>query len=190
MISVLKIFLCFTALTFQAWSQVQFEPGLGVPVFSSYEKSSGKGGDLWGLSFSAKFGYKIIDFSAGVDASIRQLASDSDNNLEDDQFFTRETGFFFKYQINKAWQTWFTTILEVDADNSDSSDYSGAGYKFGVSRFLNEYINLQIEYVSHKYDEFRSGSTAASQQLDETLRHDLFVVTLSIPMEFELPFMK
>lgn len=181
------MFMMTAALSLSpAKAQIQVTPGVGVPLLGDYEYASGSGGSLWGLSFSSQIGYRMANFSAGFDAAIRDLAADSDDfALSDNQFFTREYGVYFSYHWGNSWRGWFTPLLEVDADDRVGNDFSGAGYRFGVSRFINEIFALQLEFVSHKYGDFKDGGDGSSQQLDQTLRHEFFLLSLTMPFELD-----
>ncbi len=172
------ITVIFSFLIFQqnASAALLLEPYLG---YHAGKIDLGGESNISGLSFGARVGYQDLGLMLGLDAMTGVWSDSASSSNADDT--PKDYGFFVGYNFPVMMRVYgaygFSSDLERKRNNA-TTDFSGSFMKFGVGFTMLPLVSLNLEYLSHSYDEANSNSL--STEVDTKL----YGVTISVPLEF------
>ena len=161
-----------------AQAGIMIEPYLGYVVGGEIDDGGGATADPAGTLFGARLGFRTLGFMAGVDYQTGTIeAQDWTDNAEDSDSDVTDLGVFVGYEFPILFRVYFSYFFDSKSEPEGSTgELEGSGTRLGVGYTGLPFVAINLELLSHSYDEF-DGSALSSD-----FTADSYVLSVSLPL--------
>lgn len=158
-----------SAIAPQANADFLIEPYVGYYT-GDIKDSSGKS-DMKGMGYGARLGYTSLGFMGGLDYFTGKWTID---NTPEVDVTPTDIGIFVGFNFPILIRAYGEYLLKSEL-KGDAGKYEGKGVKLGVGFTPLPLISVNVEYVTHTFDEFDGNSLTS----DTTTK--MIGLTVSLP---------
>jgi hypothetical protein len=143
--------------------------GPGTGSFSTVTNGTDAGKLEDAFTYGGRLGYQAETVFIGGDYQASRSKFTANNNKDQLQLDGLNSDFTsigvllgFRFGAFRIWGVDFLSDKMAYSTSSGTKDeYTGTGFKVGAGLLLYSHINFNVEYVSHSYNKFSSGSASS-----------------------------